>query len=53
MLIKDVSYASSLEVAYSGIDGSKWFYDRNRSLLKKEVESNLFGKRLIKVKEVK
>ena len=53
MLIKDVSYASSLEVAYSGIDGSKWFYDRNRSLLKKEVESNLSGKRLIKVKEVK
>ena len=53
MLIKDVSYASSLEVAYSGIDGKEWFYDRNRLLLKKEIESNLSIKRLVKTKEVK
>ena len=53
MLIKDVSLVSSLEVAYSGIDGREWFYDRNKSSLKKEIESNLSVKRLIKTKEVK
>lgn len=52
MLIKDVSCASYLEVAYSGLDGSEWFYDRNKEQLKNEIESNLSVKSLIKRKEV-
>ena len=53
MVIKDASYSSNLEVAYSGLNGREWFYDRNRNVLKKEIESNLSIKRLIKIKEVK
>jgi len=41
MLIKTVSEMSYYEVAFSGITGDEWYYDRDRNKLKHDVESKL------------
>lgn len=46
--IRSVSDMCGYEVAFNGITGCEWFYDRNRNELKKEVERNLNYKKLIK-----
>jgi hypothetical protein len=51
MLIKDVALASNFEVAYSGLNKSEWFYDRNREVLKREIEEKLIVKQLTKIKK--
>ncbi|MBQ7105209.1 MAG: hypothetical protein IJN90_05070 [Bacilli bacterium] len=53
LLIKDISDMKYYEVAFSGITGRGWFYDRNREELKNDVERIINNKCLVKRKEVK
>lgn len=41
MLIKPVSAMSNYEVAFSGITGNEWYYDRNKEELRKQLDSIL------------
>lgn len=37
-IIKSVKELSYYEVAFSGIDGSEWYYDRDRLILQRELD---------------
>jgi len=41
MLIKPVSRLACYEVAFSGINNSEWYYDKNRDELRERVEQSL------------
>lgn len=41
MLIKTVSEVSYYEVAFSGITGDEWYYDRDRNKLKEAIETHV------------
>lgn len=47
-IIKSLEELSCYEVAYSGIDGKDWYYDRDRNELKKELDKILGVKKKIK-----
>ena len=53
LLIKSISDVKYYEVAFSGIAGREWFYDRDREKLKDSVEMQINNKCLVKKKEVK
>lgn len=43
-IIKPISEMEGYEVAFDGITGKEWFYDRDRKKLKKELEKLLKNK---------
>lgn len=47
-IIKSLEELSNYEVAYSGIDGKAWFYDRDRNELRKDLDKILNIKKRVR-----
>lgn len=47
-IIKSVGELSYYEVAFSGIDGSEWYYDRDRLKLQQDLAKIIKGQNLRK-----
>ena len=53
MLIKPVSEMSGYEVAYSGITGEEWYYDRDKEELRKKIDCVLKEQKVLVKKIIK